>query len=357
VATASSGRSAASPWGEGRTPGAPLDAGTGEPAGRAGTAGPDPARQSGGRGPSTLGRRLAGPQNRNLWFWLFVGPFLLGLMIFVYIPILWSVYLSFFDARNTVTPTHFVGVENYRFMLTDPAFLSSLGTFAVFAIFIVPVTFGFSLALALAVNRTRWFQAFYRSAFFLPTACSYVVAALIWRMTIFNGVRSGLANTVLGWFGLGNVAWLSVTQPPWYWLVLVTLRLWLQVGFYMILFLAGLQRIPPVLYEAAAIDGAKAGWQTFRYITLPQLRATSVAVLVLLLINAFQAFDEFYNTLSSFGSYPPYARPPLVYLYYVALGSQQDLGRGSAGAIVLAVLIGLITVLQARFLTGRRSTR
>jgi len=310
-----------------------------------------------GRRAAGLGQRLRGPQNRNVWFWVFVGPFVLGLMIFVYIPILWSVYLSFFDARNTVTPTNFVGIENYRFMLTDPAFLSSLGTFAVFALFIVPVTFGFSLALALAVNRTRWFQAFYRSAFFLPTACSYVVAALIWRMTIFNGVRSGLANTVLGWFGLGNVAWLSVTHPPWYWLVLVTLRLWLQAGFYMILFLAGLQRIPTVLYEAAAIDGAKAGWQTFRYITLPQLRATSVAVLVLLLINAFQAFDEFYNTLSNFGSYPPYARPPLVYLYYVALGSQQDLGRGSAGAIILAILIGLITVLQARFLTGRSSAR
>ncbi len=86
----------------------------------------------------TLGRRLAGPQNRNLWFWLFVGPFVLGLLIFVFIPIVWSIYLSFFDARNTVTPTDFVGLANYRQMLTDPAFLSSLGTFIVFAIFIVP---------------------------------------------------------------------------------------------------------------------------------------------------------------------------------------------------------------------------
>jgi multiple sugar transport system permease protein len=176
-------------------------------------------------------------------------------------------------------------------------------------------------------------------------------------MSIFSGVRFGLANTVLAWFGIAPVPWLSVTQPPWYWLVIVTVRLWLQVGFYMILFLAGLQRIPPILYEAAAIDGAKAGWQTFWHITFPQLRATSVAVLVLLLINAFQAFDEFYNTLSNFGTYPPYARPPLVYLYYIALGSQQDLGRGSAGAIILAILIGLVTVLQARFLSGRRERR
>lgn len=303
----------------------------------------------------SLGRRLAGPQNRNLWFWAFVGPFVLGLVIFVFIPIGWSVYLSFYEARNTVTPDTFVGLANYRDMLTDPAFLSSMGTFIVFAAFIVPTTFAMSLGLALMINRVRWFQAFFRSVYFLPTACSYVVAALIWKLSIFNGVRFGMANAILGLFDISPVPWLSVTSPPWYWVVLVTLRLWLQVGFYMILFLAGLQRIPVILYEAAAVDGAKPGWQTFRNITFPQLRTTSVAVLVLLLINAFQAFDEFYNTLASAAGYPPYARPPLVYLYYIALGRQQDFGHGSAGAVILAVLIAVITVLQSKFLgLGRK---
>ncbi|MFF7157344.1 ABC transporter permease subunit [Streptomyces sp. NPDC008139] len=149
-----------------------------------------------------------------------------------------------------------------------------------------------SLALALMVNRLRYAQAFFRSVFFLPAACSYVVAALIWKLSIFNGVRFGLANTVLGWFGADQTAWLSTTHPPWYWLVIVTVRLWLRAGFYMVLFLAGLQRIPAQLYEAAAVDGARPGWQVFRHITLPQLRATSVAVALLLVINAFQAFDE-----------------------------------------------------------------
>lgn len=308
----------------------------------------------------SLGRRIAGPQNRNLWFWVFVGPFVAGLFVFVILPIGWSIYLSFYEARNTVTPTEFVGLANYRDMLTDPAFMASMGTFLVFAAFIVPTTYVLSLALALAVNRTRWFQAFFRSAFFLPTACSYVVASLIWKTSIFNGLRSGIANTVLGYFGADAVAWLSVTTPPWYWLVIVTLRLWLQAGFYMILFLAGLQRIPTILYEAAAIDGAKPGWQVLRNITLPQLRATSVAVLLLLVINAFQAFDEFYNTLANFGSvyggYPPYARPPLVYLYFLALGRGQDFGHGSAGAVILTLLIALLTLLQVKFLRmGKRS--
>jgi multiple sugar transport system permease protein len=282
-------------------------------------------------------------------FWLFVGPFLIGLALFAYLPIGWSAYLSFFDARNTVNPTKFVGIDNYVAMLTNDAFLSSLGTFSVFAVLIVPVTFVLSLALALAVNQVRFARAFFRSVFFLPFACSYVVASLVWKTSLFSGVRYGLVNSVLGLFGVDPIAWTGTVSPPLYWVVLVTARLWLQLGFYMILFIAALQRIPEQLYEAAWLDGAKPGWQIFRYITLPQLRATAVAVLLLNLINAYQAFDEFYNIMGDSRGYPPYARPPLVYLYYTSLGSGgQDLGRGSAGAIILALLIALVTLLQGR---------
>ncbi|MGI8665068.1 MAG: carbohydrate ABC transporter permease [Jatrophihabitans sp.] len=307
-------------------------------------------------------RRIAGQQNRNLWFWAFVGPFVLGLAVFVYVPMLWSLWLSFYSAHNTVTPTDFVGLRNYLDMIRDKAFRDSLGTFVVFAAFIVPTTFALSLGLALLVNRARWGKAFFRSVFFLPTACSYVVAALVWKLSIFSGVRFGLLNTVLRALGIGPVAWLSVTHPPWYWLVLVSLRLWLQLGFYMILFLAGLQRIPTILYEAAAVDGARPGWQMLRYITFPQLRASSAAIVVLLLINAFQSFDEFYNLLanasaSGGGGYTPYARPPLVYLYYTALGNQQDFGHGSAGAVILALLIAAVTLVQGRFLGFGRKAR
>ena len=301
-----------------------------------------------------LGRRLRGRQDRNLWFWVFVGPFVVGLVVFVYVPILWSIWLSLYDARNTVTPTQFVGLGNYADMLGDPAFRSSMLTFVVFAAFIVPTTFVLSLGLALLVHRARFARTFFRSVFFLPTACSYVVASLVWKMSLFSGVRFGLMNTLLESVGLAPVPWLSVTQPPWYWLVIVTARLWLQAGFYMILFLAGLQRISPTLYEAAAIDGA-IGWKVLRHITLPQLVATSSAVLLLLLINAFQAFDEFFNLLSSSGQYPPYARPPLVYLYYTALGQGQDFGHGSAGAVILTAVIAVVALGQGRLMRfGRR---
>ncbi|HEX6444147.1 MAG TPA: sugar ABC transporter permease [Streptosporangiales bacterium] len=296
--------------------------------------------------------RGRGIRGTTLWFWIFVGPFLIGLGVFTYVPMVWSLVLSFFDAQNTVTPTRFVGVRNYADLLTTGPFVSSLWTFTLFAIFIVPTTFALSLGLALLLNRARFMRAFFRSVFFLPTACSYVVACLVWRLSIFNGLRFGLANTVLGWFGVDQIAWLSVPSPPWYWIPIVTARLWLQAGFYMILFLAALQQISPELYEAAYVDGAKSGWQTFRYITFPQLRTTSVAVLLLLLIAAYQAFDEFYNMLTI---NQPFARPPLEYLYYTALGSGQDFGHGSAGALMLALLIAIISLFQAKVLGLGRS--
>ncbi|QDO43373.1 sugar ABC transporter permease [Streptomyces sp. RLB3-17] len=294
--------------------------------------------------PARPRRGLRGSSTFN--FWLFTSPFLIGLTVFVYVPIGWSLWLSFFEARFTVTPSKFVGFDNYWQMLQDSKFIGSLVTFTVFAAFIVPTTWALSLGLALLVNRLRFMKAFFRSVFFLPTACSYVAAALIWKMSIFSGVRFGLMNTILGWFGVENIAWLANPDPPWYWLVIVTLRLWLQAGFYMILFLAALQNIPPELYEAAAIDGAKPGWQTFRHITLPQLRATSTAVILLLVIAAYQAFDEFYNLLAK----TTWGRPPLVELYNTALGESQDYGEGSAGAVILTLLILIVTLAQGRFL-------
>jgi multiple sugar transport system permease protein len=232
-------------------------------------------------------------------------------------------------------------------MLNDPEFTGALGTFTLFAIFIVPTTFIFSLSLALLVNSIKFGRGFFRSVFFLPTACSYVLASIIWKMSIFNGIFYGLANTVLGVFHIAPVQWISSPTPPLYWIVLVTVRLWLQVGIYMIIFIAGLQDIPRELYEAAMVDGARKGWQTFRHITVPMLRNASIAVLLLNVIAAFQAFDEFYNIMS--GGNQILARTPLEYLYTVAL-TNQDYGQGSAGAIILTIIIIIFTLIQGRFL-------
>ncbi|MFI6317763.1 carbohydrate ABC transporter permease [Nonomuraea sp. NPDC050556] len=289
-------------------------------------------------------------------FVLLTGPMVIGLGIFKYLAIGWSFLLSFNKARGTLTPGHWVGFDNYTFLLQDEAFRSSLTTIAGFTLFIVPVTFVLALALAVGVNSVMRGKAYFRTAFLLPAAVSYVAAALIWKMCLFNGLPSGVANAIGALLGMEVQPWLSGTDPPLYWIVIVTLRLWLQLGLYMVLFLAGLQSIPPHLYEAAALDGAGRR-QTFRHITFPLLRPTSAAILMLILINAFQAFDEFFNLFNTgqAGNASAPVRPPLVYLYDSALGDQ-NYGVGSAGAFILTAIIVAVTLLQGRVVGfGRRN--
>lgn len=283
----------------------------------------------------------------TLAFWCFVGPLMLGLLVFFFIPIVWGLILSFSQAHSTLTPTGFAGFGNYQAMLSDPDFIGSLETFFVFALFIVPTTFICALGLALLVNSVKFAQGFFRLIFFLPTACSYVLASVIWKMNIFNGSFYGLANQILQGFHLPPVDWIFTESPPLYWIVLVTVRLWLQLGLYMIIFIAGLQEIPNELYEAAAVDGVGSGWKRFTSITFPLLRNASISILLLNIIAAFQAFDEFFNIMSNGNSI--LARPPLVYLYSIAL-TGGNYGYGEAGAMILTLIIVCFTLLQGRLL-------
>lgn len=270
---------------------------------------------------------------------------------------MWGFLLSVFDSRGTVKLTAFVGFENYQAMLTNPEFIKSLGTVVMFAIFIVPTTFALSLFLAVLVQNAPFGKGFFRTVFFIPTAISYVIASMIWRMSIFSGVPSGLANQVIwGLFEHDSITWIGTPSPPWYWLVLVTVRLWLQVGFYMIVFIAGMQAIPPDLYEAAQVDGAKEQVDSLledclplasQYLDLcpvdqhhPRLQR---------LRRVFQHPGGTYAAGS--GGLLSMARPPLVYLYQVAM-AQQDYGRGTAGAFILAVIIIGATLLQNRIAGG-----
>ncbi|MFZ0217693.1 MAG: sugar ABC transporter permease [Candidatus Dormiibacterota bacterium] len=280
-------------------------------------------------------------------FFFFTGPLLIGLAIFTFIPIVWGFLLSFSRGRGSVAVGPWVGVQNYATLLEDPAFRESLATIVAYTIIIVPVTFVISLGLALLVNQAHAGRAFFRTVFFIPFAVSYVVASLVWKLGLFN-VPSGAITEFLSLFGLPSIAFISTASPPLYWVVLASVRLWLQVGYYMIIFIVGLQEIPEQLYEAARTDGARR-WSTFWRITMPMLRNTSVAILILLLINAFQAFDEFYNIMGGElgGANASLARTPLEYLYSTALGSQ-DYGQAAAGSFILTALIVLVSVIQAR---------
>ncbi|MFE5710118.1 carbohydrate ABC transporter permease [Streptomyces sp. NPDC056501] len=300
------------------------------------------------RGPARTRARRADWRSWGA-FALLTAPMLIGLGLFKYIAIGWSLLLSFSDAQGTIALGDWVGLDNYRQLLGDAVFRNSLVKILLFTLIIVPVTFAASLGLALLVNRIRRGRAVLRTSFLIPAAVSYVAASLLWKMSLFSGMPAGIANMIGGWFGMETTPWLQAGDPPLYWIALVTLRLWLQVGFYMVLFLAGLQAIPKELYEAAALDGAT-GLRLLRRITLPMLRNTSVAVLMLLFIAAFQAFDEFYNLfaggLSGTSTVP--VKTPLMYLYDTAMGVQ-NYGLGSAGAFVLTALIVGVTLVQGRF--------
>jgi len=298
----------------------------------------------------------------NLAFWLLMSPMLIGLGLFTFTPIVWGFLISLSEARNSISIGNWVGLNNYADMLRDDQFVRSLRTILVFTAFIVPLTFALSLALAMLVNSVAGpIRPFFRTIFFIPTAVSYVVATLVWRTSLFNGTPYGVANLALfEVFGVEKVySWISPPAGdfPWYWMVLITVRLWLQVGFYMIIFIAGLQEIPKDLYEAAYVDGARPGWTTFRTITLPMLRNTSIAVLLLNFIAAFQAFDEFINILGGVGGGGNIvqARPPLVYMYQVGIQSQ-NYGRASAMAFILTALIILVTLVQGRIFGFGRSS-
>ena len=297
----------------------------------------------------------AGGWRTALAFWTMAGPLVLGLLIFTFTPIVWGFLVSLHESRGNINLEGFVGLENYQSMLSNPEFIKSLGIVIRFAIFIVPTTYIFSLFLAVLVNNASFGKGFFRSVFFIPMAISYVIASMIWRMSIFNGLPYGLANyfTYVA-FHAKPIAWIGTADPPWYWLVLVSVRLWLQVGFYMVLFIAAMQDIPSELYEAAQVDGAESRWTLFWSITFPLIRNTSIFVLLINIIHAFNAFAEFFNVLGgtyATGGLLNLCRPPLVYLYQVAM-SQQEYGRGTAGAFILAALIIVATLIQARISGG-----
>lgn len=290
----------------------------------------------------------------NLVFWVMVGPLLVGTILFSFGPLLWGVLVSLFESRLRIDLDRFVGIDNYRYVLTNEAFLKALWTVVVFAAFIVPTTFCLAMLLAVLVQNAAFGKAFFRSVFFIPTAISYVIASLIWRMSIFSGLPYGVANQALWILKVQPIPWIGLAQPPVYWLVLVSVRLWLQLGFQMILLLAAMQDIPQELYEAARVDGAESKWLLFRNITFPMIRNTSVFLIIMNIIHAFNAFAEFFNilggTMSSAGMLR-LARPPLVWLYQVAM-NEQRYGVASAGGVIVGLMIILITVVQTKLSGG-----
>lgn len=233
-------------------------------------------------------RFMAGLNQRSNWGWVifFLAPSLLGLLIFIVIPILSSFWYAFND-WNLLSPPEFIGLGNFQELLRDERFWRALRYTLTFIALYVPSVFVLGLALAIFLNQKLKGMILVRTATFLPVVASWVVVSLIWKW-IFNP-SYGLVNFGIEALGFSGPAWLFEPNTALYAMVITSI--WKDVGYIALLYLGGLQSISETYYEAAKIDGA-GRWHLVRHITLPLLSPTMFFVLITLLINYFQMFEQ-----------------------------------------------------------------
>jgi multiple sugar transport system permease protein len=219
--------------------------------------------------------------------YLFISPFILGVMLWVVYPAGMAAWLAFHQ-WNLITPPKFVGLANFQTMFADPLFWQSIKVTFTFTFISVPLSLTFSFLLALLINTKVKGLAFFRTAFYLPSIVPAVASAVLFAW-IFN-TDFGLLNAGLNIFGINKIAWLQ--QPKYALPALILMSLW-SVGAAMIIFLAGLQGIDDVYYEAAKIDGA-GGWHQLIHITIPMMSSVIFFNLILGVINSFQVFTAGY---------------------------------------------------------------
>ena len=277
--------------------------------------------------------------------YLYVLPALFFLCLFILWPTLYSLILSVqrWDFLSASRP--FVGLENYRGLVTSSEFLNSLRVTLLFVGLSVPVRVLIALGLAhLVLNETRLNRVL-RGVYFLPVVSSSVAISLVWRW-LFN-TDAGLVNAVVTGLGGEKVPWLITPQTALYAVVIVSV--WQSLGYDVVLFIAGLQAIPKEYVEAAQIDGARP-WGVFRFITWPLLMPTTFFILVVSVIGSFQVFS-LVNVMTGGG--PALGTDVLVNLLYRRAFVYFDIGRASALAILLLVILLALTFIQFRVL-GKR---
>ncbi|KZL51703.1 MULTISPECIES: carbohydrate ABC transporter permease [Cyanophyceae] len=269
--------------------------------------------------------------------WTFLSPALILLSIFIIWPIAYLFYLSFTTGSFTSTGTTWVGLRNYWRLLLTPDFWQVLGNTIYFTVATVIPSLVIPLALAVLLDKSLALRGLVRSAYFLPSIISLVAAGLGFRW-LFQS--DGPANAFLDFFGIAPIPWLGSTT--WAMPVLIVLSIWKQLGFNMVVFLAGLQAIPPSRYEAAELDGANA-WQQFWHVTLPGLQPTMIFATVTTAIFTLRSFEQVYVIT---GGGPLNSTNLLVYYIYQEAFAQFDFGYAAAAATVLLAFTLVFVYLQ-----------
>ena len=272
---------------------------------------------------------------------LLAAPYAAFLLVFSVYPIVFALVLVFLQWDLVTTPT-FAGADNIRLLLNDGRFWRAVANTFVFLSIHVPLQIITALALALALNRQLVGRSFWRAAFFLPVVISGAVVAILWSNLYATDV--GLINRLLMKIGLSPVPWL--TDPRTAMPAIAVMVTWKNVGFYVIIYLAGLQYIPRSCQEAIEIEGATP-WQRFRYLTLPSLLPQTILVVTLSTINGFQLFIEPY-VMTGGG---PLRRTYSVVLYlYNNAFAYQKMGYAATIGVALALIIGIVVFAQRRLI-------
>ncbi len=275
--------------------------------------------------------------------YLFLTPNLAVFLIFIIIPAVYNFYLSLFRT-SPFRPPEFVGADNFTYLVQqDDLFWRAMRNIAVFVVGDVSLLTLGALLIGVLLNQDVRLRGFFRSAFFYPVLLSPVVVALVWQWIL--NTQFGALNAVLQALSLSRQPWLL--RPNWamFWAVFV--HVWATLGFFALIVLAGLQSIPPILYEAALIDGA-GRWAGFRHVTLPLLLPSLMVVLILSMIRSFEVFDHVYVLT---GGGPGTATLMIVQYIYRSAFQLDQFGLAAAASLVLFVVIFSLTVLQ--YLMGR----
>ena len=288
-----------------------------------------------------VSRRLRRAQ-KMLIAYSFIAPNFLGFAVFTLGPILFAFVLAFmhWDGSNPLT---FAGLDNFWRLFSDKAFIAAFWNTIVYTIFSVPFTLACALALAALLNRKIYARNFFRTVAFFPYVASLVAIAVVWNM-LFNP-EMGPVNMALYTLGVDPAnlpGWAA--DRHWAMVTVILFGIWKSMGYYMVIYLAGLQGINADLYEAASLDGANA-WQQFWFVTVPQLAPTTFFVTIMLTIQSFKVFDQIYM-ITQGG--PGTATLVLVYHIYNEAFISWDLGYSSMVALVLFVLVLMVTVIQFR---------
>lgn len=280
--------------------------------------------------------------------YLFIAlPFTL-FFIFQLAPLFMSFFWSF-TKYDVVHSPQFVGLANYKAILfNDPLFWKALGNTCLYVVGVVPIGVTLSLLLAVAIDQKIKFKNFFKSIFFLPTVTAIVAVSVIWKW-MYAGEKYGLINFFLMKFGVQPIDWLA--SPTWVLPSIIIMSIWAGLGYSMILFLAGLQTIPHVMYEAAEIDGA-GFWRKFFHVTLPLLKPTIVFVTMMSFIFSFQVFEQVYIMTGGQGGIGGVLNSALTivaYLYDKGFRLRQ-MGYASALAYIIFSIIFVLTMVNKRLM-------